>query len=247
MAQLIYSLCTDDSAMLLPDAEEEVLPGVPWGDCAALCTPAFWRALLFQNSGTQPQCRLGHNLLEEVTACVLGGYGIPAEVGLAAFEALKEADLIRPGVSEAVFYESLSRPLTIGGREISYRFARSKSSCLAHIAATFARETPPEQPLELRHWLMGLRGVGPKTASWIVRNFADTDDVAILDVHIVRAAQFCGLFPAKISMHSQYFELERRFIEFSNALGVRASALDACIWAHMKRSGAPLVRRLNNG
>jgi endonuclease III len=42
---------------------------------------------------------------------------------------------------------------------------------------------------------MSLPGIGPKTASWIARNWLDADDVAILDIHIMRVGQVIGLFP----------------------------------------------------
>ncbi|MDZ3993341.1 hypothetical protein PspTeo4_24872 [Pseudomonas sp. Teo4] len=39
----------------------------------------------------------------------------------------------------------------------------------------------------LRDWLLELPGIGYKTASWVARNWLDADDVAILDIHILRA------------------------------------------------------------
>lgn len=42
--------------------------------------------------------KLRENILEEVAACILGGYGIPAEMGLVAFDRLKNENLIKPGV-----------------------------------------------------------------------------------------------------------------------------------------------------
>jgi thermostable 8-oxoguanine DNA glycosylase len=81
---------------------------------------------------------------------------------------------------------------------------------------------------------MGLPGIGPKTASWIVRNWTGTDEVAILDVHVLRAGQLMGLFPREIKLPRDYGRLEQIFLEFSKALNVRASLLDAIIWREMR-------------
>ena len=45
----------------------------------------------------------------------------------------------------------------------------------------------PQEPLSLREFLLQLHGIGYKTASWIVRNFTGSDDVAIVDIHLRRA------------------------------------------------------------
>jgi thermostable 8-oxoguanine DNA glycosylase len=81
---------------------------------------------------------------------------------------------------------------------------------------------------------MAIPGIGPKTASWIVRNWTGTDEVAILDVHVIRAGQLIGLFPKHIRLPRDYSALEARFLEFSHALKVRASLLDAIIWREMR-------------
>jgi hypothetical protein len=77
---------------------------------------------------------------------------------------------------------------------------------------------------------MSLPGIGPKTASWIARNWLDADDVAILDIHIMRVGQVIGLFPLEQTVERHYMALEERFLRFAELLDVRASELDAIIW-----------------
>ncbi|EIN02567.1 Thermostable 8-oxoguanine DNA glycosyllase [Paraburkholderia hospita] len=238
MAQTIFAHDPDVGPLHIPDPDEEVMPGVKWGDCASPFTPAYWRALLHQNASERAVYRLGETLHEEVVACVLGGHGLRSEVGLAAFRALKDRHMIAPGIPGEQYFAVLAQPLSVQGRNIRYRFARLKSSYLAAISDAFLESSPPSEPALLRQWLMKIKGVGPKTAAWVVRNFCDSDEVAILDVHLVRAAQYCGLFPKTVKLPSQYASLEHRFVEFSRALGVRASLLDACMWAQMKRNGS---------
>src|SRR4051794_10752038 len=70
----------------LPSPQVEVLPGVYWGRCEDFFTPAFWKARLWIDGESNPlvNYRIGSSLREEIAACLLGGFGMPAEVGLAA-------------------------------------------------------------------------------------------------------------------------------------------------------------------
>lgn len=105
-----------------------------------------------------------------------------------------------------------------------------------HIALSAIRERPPqtENPITFRRQLMELPGIGPKTASWIVRNWLGSDDVAILDIHVLRAGTLMGLFPRGYQLPKDYDALERRFLEFAKAIQVRASLLDAIMWREMR-------------
>jgi thermostable 8-oxoguanine DNA glycosylase len=178
---------------------------------------------------------LGDNLLEECVACLLGGHGISAAVGVAAFNHLKHRQLIHTSISPAELEAALLTPLQVNNRLVRYRFSKQKSIYISALFRQFESAAIPETPLALRSWLLQVPGIGPKTASWIVRNVHDSDDVAILDIHIIRAGQLMNLFPAKIRLPSQYDVLEKRYLDFCKALGVRASRLDACIWAQMKK------------
>ncbi|MGU3420797.1 8-oxoguanine DNA glycosylase [Methylobacterium sp. D54C] len=232
------------AALDLPSPDGEVVPGVSWGRFDHPLTPAFWAAQAWQSDlPTGPRFRLGATLAEEVAACLLGGHGAPAEVGLAAFVRVRDvlraqsAETLAPDVAERL----LSEPLDVGGRKVRYRFARTRarylSACLDGILdldeASFGDAA-------LRDVLTKLPGVGPKTASWIVRNRRASDDVAILDVHIVRACQVMGVFAAGADPVRGYRDLERRYLELCLGLGCRASVLDAVMWATMRRISAPL-------
>lgn len=72
----------------LPEPEAEVMPGVRWGDVAAFPTPAYWayQVMARRIERNAIRYRLGTSLKEEVGACLLGGHGIPAKVGVVAFE-----------------------------------------------------------------------------------------------------------------------------------------------------------------
>ncbi len=227
----------------MPSPDEPLIGSVRWGAYDVFPMPAYWQyQVVVRRLGGRPASyRLGRTLAEEVAACLLGGHGIPATVGLAAYERLHERGAFGPQrPSQATIEEWLKEPLQMqskeGTRQVRYRFAAQKARFLA--AALPEVQSPPafETGRQLRDWLTRLPGVGPKTASWIARNWKDADDVAILDIHIMRVGQVLGLFPRELTVERHYMELEDLFLEFSDALGVRASELDAVIWYEMASS-----------
>jgi thermostable 8-oxoguanine DNA glycosylase len=229
----------------LPPSDEEVLPGVAWGPFDALLTPAFWasQAWLHAPSGRLERYRLGATLRHEVAACMLGGYGMSAEVGLAAFDRLRCAGLLDGSSSAHDLEHALAAPMALGGRVVRYRFARQKARYLAEALARIDDvASPAARGKELRDSLATLRGVGLKTASWITRNWCAADDVAILDVHVCRACEEAGVFVRGSDPARTYRELEARFLRFALAIDVRASLLDNLIWQTMRRIPAAFLR-----
>jgi N-glycosylase/DNA lyase len=228
-------------SLVLPDPEEEVMTGVMWGDHYALFTPAFWATMAWmETSGHHCPHRLGQSLKEEVAACLLGGHGIPAEVGLAAFYRLRQKGLFdEPVPSEEAIFKQLSRPLQVGRRSVRYRFARQRATFVSEALKTLRCSVPPLQnDVEFRNWLMELKGIGPKTASWITRNWLDSDHVAIIDIHIHRAGLIMGLYDDRQSPSRNYFDMESKFLDFAHRIDVRPSRLDALIWRQMKDAGS---------
>jgi thermostable 8-oxoguanine DNA glycosylase len=231
-----------------PCPDEFVMSNLLWGRSDVLFTPAYWATQLRLHAelGQHGGHRLGESLKEEAAACLLGGHGIPANVGLAAFFAVRESGLLdQSSVSAEDIYDVLSQPLDVGGqRHVRYRFARQKSSYLAGLLNGFT--TPPceSDARALRDWLTGFDGVGPKTASWIVRNWLDSDEVAIIDIHIHRAGILTGFFGHDQVIARDYAEMELQFLAFSTAIAVRSSALDALIWSQMRQANTLAIRLL---
>lgn len=232
----------------LPAPGRCVMPGMRWGRFDHPLTPAFWVSQAWMaGEPDRAGFRLGRTLAEEVAACLLGGHGAPAEVGLAAYRRVRgelaRRDDGRLPVADAE--RLLSQPLDVGGRSVRYRFARQRAHHLA--AALDGLRLIDEAVLAdvpLREALRGLPGIGPKTASWIVRNRRGSDAVAILDVHIVRACRVMGLFPDDVDPARGYAALERRFLAFCGAARVRASVLDATMWSTMRGISPRLYHRL---
>ena len=221
----------------LPPPNEFVLPGIRWGRFDVLFTPAFWRGQSWQHEqlGTYKRFQLGRSLIEETAACLLGGFGMKAELGLAAFARLRDGGFLETRTTAKTIEKLLAEPFLLNGSSRQYRFPRQKSRYLASCLERFQHFSEPEDDLALRAELSQLPGIGPKTASWIVRNYRGSNAVAIIDVHIWRAGLLAGIFSPSRNPQAHYDQLERRFLRFAAAIKTQAAMLDALMWDYMRR------------
>ncbi|MEO1020052.1 MAG: hypothetical protein AAFY56_20530, partial [Pseudomonadota bacterium] len=128
---------------------------------------------------------------------------------------------------EAKIFEMLDTPAPVNGRFRRYRFPKQRAQRICRAMTGLADiRLDHYNPVAFRDNIQGLEGVGPKTASWIARNWLDTDEVAILDIHVLRAGWFLGLFDRDCRLPNDYLALEKQFLIFAKNLHVRASVLD---------------------
>lgn len=130
----------------LPSENEEIMPNVKWGNIAGFPTVAYWyyRIMEARLNKAAIKYRLGNSLIEEIGACLLGGHGIPAANGLAAFEHMKEKGAFNGEAhSEEQLYYWLSQPIDLKSKTFKYRFAKQKSKYL-HCALK-------KSPMNLHH------------------------------------------------------------------------------------------------
>ena len=222
----------------LPLPEEEVVPGIAWGRGDMVDTPAYW--VLRCSADENPLHGFLSNsgsLVEEIAFCLLGGFGITAEMNGAVFERLKLQGMFELENSFTVEHikQLLLKPVVVGNRERRYRFPNQRAERL-HIMRNILSEATisdwsRDQAIEL---LKQIPGIGPKTAAWVIRNHFDCDKVAILDVHVIRACKNLRLFPRDVRLPKDYSLLEAAFINFANAIEIRPAILDAVMWTEMR-------------
>jgi thermostable 8-oxoguanine DNA glycosylase len=160
---------------------------------------------------------------------------MPAEVGLAAFHRLQKRNLLDGSSTPTEIESALREPLEVGGRALRYRYPVMKARFVAAAMERLNVEQPPTGAGKaVRDWLMGFDGIGPKTASWITRNTLGCDEVAILDIHVVRAGLLMGLFSGNERVEKNYFDMEAKLIEFTKAAELRLSTFDSIIWYYMR-------------
>lgn len=248
MQQVIAEIDGRIQRLNLPEEGFPVWPGLVWGRFDEPLTPAFWVSQAWMaEPGDAMGYQLGKTLEEEVVYCLLGGHGAPAEVGLAASRRvcgfLRTRPERKPNATE--LERLLREPLAVSGRAVRYRFAAQRARYLADTLKALAEmDFDCLGDIALRDALRQLPGIGPKTASWIVRNRRASDHVAILDVHIVRACAAIGIFPAGTEPTRHYLDLEQRFLAFCDATHSRASAMDAVMWSTMRSLSRPLLQQL---
>ena len=224
----------------MPSADQELMPGVYWGTCAELFTPAYWKLqyTCHEHSFDETFYHIGENLIHEVCACLLGSYGVKSELGLLAFHRLHDEGLLIPGVTIEDLEESLSIPFYSGtDQQVRYRFASQKARYLSEfLGRPDLNQINDLEDLELREWLLSIKGVGLKTASWVTRNWLCSERVAILDIHIQRAGVLAGFVKPYQNVQRNYFEIEAAYLDFCRCLAVNPANLDSLIWLQLKES-----------
>lgn len=210
---------------------------VEWGRFDAFGTMAYWVNQTVRGGYADQVAAIAHgsDLISETVFCLLGGFGITAESARAACSSVRDLLECRTSPTAEDIEEVLRRPLPDGmGR---YRFPRQRAFRVAEAVARIRSATPPGAPLELRDYLLSMNGIGPKTAAWIVRNVTGSTDFAIIDVWLVRALVWAGVFRPDWRVERHYERFEAAFLQLAAHGNVPPGALDLCIWEQARRVG----------
>jgi N-glycosylase/DNA lyase len=81
------------------------------------------------------------------------------------------------------------------------------------------------------------KGIGPKQSSMFLRNIGFSNDLAVLDSHVLKYMFSIGLIDTSmktVPSISFYKKLEERLKQYSNTLQVNLSNLDTAIWVVMR-------------
>lgn len=227
----------------LPDPDVCVWNDITWGEHYCLFTPAYWVSHVWMNQLDVAQRSpyfSQRSLAEEITFCMLSGFGITAELAAAAFQSCRGHGLIEERCTKPdAWAEVLKAPLLLGDKQVQYRYPNQKAKFLADAMKLLQEDCIDcSSGRALRDSLLQIKGCGHKTAGFITRNYLDSDDVAILDIHVVRAGLLLDLFSEQDKVESAYDEMEHRYIEFCRAVDVRPSVLDCVVWSQMRTLGS---------
>ena len=217
------------------------------GERHIFASPAYW---IDQTSrGDYPvRCETiasTTDLLNEVVFCLLGGFGVTAEAATVAHQAVMP--LVQAGSpTQASIERILREPMVFPDKSSRrYRFPIQRSQRISQAVTQIRHHTPPQDPVALRTWLLTVPGIGPKTVSWIVRNLTGSNDVAIVDIWLIRALTLTRVFQPKWRADRNYEYFEDAFLQFARQAAVPASALDLCIWDQSRRAArVPSLARL---
>lgn len=183
----------------------------------------------------------------EVLFCLLGGHAVSYELARSAAAVLYErgifGDCPRKGDRLQRYIQDLLgrawyEPRRADGKGRRYRYPKRKAELLRRADDWFALAAPGGLLRRLqridgdyarREWLCGCPGIGPKTASWLLRNLGFGADVAILDVHILRALEQSGRLGA-YRLPRDYDQIEGVFLRWAEEVGAPAAAFDLLLW-----------------
>lgn len=168
-------------------------------------------------------------IFEELCFCLLTPQS-SAVVCDGVIKALKSAGLLlkggekdlQPFLKKARFY-----------RKKSYYLVRARKVFMCEGQKGICRRIRIEDPKILRDWLVeNILGMGFKEAGHFLRNIGLGEDLAILDVHILRRLVEFGVinaFPKSLGRKT-YMEIEEKMRQFAGEVGIPLAHLDLLFW-----------------
>ncbi len=212
-----------------------------WATCGDLYS-AFASPRVHSPSGAQFE--------RELLFCLLGGFGVSFELAFSATERLVEVDPFNSSWNESDLLEQirceLSRrqfePRTANGTPRSYRFPNRKADLIVGARRWLLAQGAVSQALicvdserERRRMLCDCPGIGLKTATWLLRNLGLASQLAILDIHVVRALRTAGRIASE-RLPRDYEAVEVAFLKWCAELGAPPAAFDLFVWEWQRGS-----------
>ena len=195
--------------------------------------------------------RTESELFREMVASILGSR-VSFEIALVATDALEKEGLLEHLENESIYLkkltEVLSRPLFSPEwpRLRRYRFPKVRANSISQTSNAFYANGG-----NIRNWLKSFNeptdarrgvidkahGIGPKQASMFLRNVGYSNELAILDSHVLRFMNFIGLIDeveANIATIRRYEHTESKFLNYAYKIGWSAGLLDQAVWIVMR-------------
>jgi N-glycosylase/DNA lyase len=196
-----------------------------------------------------------NELWQELCLCILSS-NVPYELAKSAFRHLTRVGyleqkwIIEVPNSRKIIAEELQKPLylprKIDGSLRKYRFpnvrsrdicetakiASSKENWISNLLADSSSE------IEARNYLVRkASGIGFKEASHFLRNIKYSNELAIIDSHVLSFLREINAVPienAKTITHKTYMDLEIKLKEICESHNLNLSVFDMAIWTCMR-------------
>ena len=231
----------DDSTQWPPDSDKRIRFSVAgddweirWGRHDEFGTAAYWIHETI-NGGYAD----GDETMDLKTATVWGllhGHGVVAEVANAYLDEVMALLDKEETPSAAAVSEVLTAPVEGFGR---YRFPKRRAVFISEAVSRLISDPPPDAEGGLRDYLIGLKGVGPKTAALIEKGFKGPHaEVHVNDIHLRRALVPSGVFLKHWDVDQHYDRFATAFLQYARYGNVSPGALDWCIWDLARNAGS---------
>ncbi len=195
-------------------------------------------------------------LWRELASCIMGSR-IQFELARSAVRHLDKTGLLRMFQIEKRFSitqnlvirelrKSIYLPLKLDGKKRSYTFSSIRAKQLCETAKTIYGNnqtiksllTSGEDEYSTRILLVNTAsGIGPKQASLFLRNIGYTNNLAILDSHVLRFMDYVKIakvLPSSIANLSSYEKMETKLRHYADNMEFEMSCLDTAIWIVMR-------------
>ena len=219
-------------------------PPVQCTDSVATCEQA-WFSVAEHYEPAAPPSRCSESALrQELIFCLLGGHGVTFELARSATDVVLALDPFDPSWATeplcATVLDELAAqkfdPRRADGSLRRYRYPARKAVLVSAAIGWYHEQgelggklEAIEKEHERRVWLCGCPGIGPKSASWFLRNTGHAAQLAILDVHILRALKAAERI-GEVHLPRDYDEVEARFQSWCQELGASVAGFDLFLW-----------------
>ena len=190
-----------------------------------------------------------HEIEDELLFCLLGGFGVTFEHGQSAYVTIRQlkpfsCDWKNEQLFEVILSELLRpqfEPRRRDGSLRRYRFPKQKASVIVKARRWVHAQVPLDKhlvqlvsPKDRRRFLSECPGMGYKGASWLLRNLGLGNELAIIDVHVLRALLDARRIPQDARIPKDYEMAEEAFLAWCDELDAPAAAFDLFVW-HWQR------------
>jgi thermostable 8-oxoguanine DNA glycosylase len=191
------------------------------------------------------------DLERELLFCLLGGFGITYEHDRSATEIVATlapfADFWNDGELLDALVATLSQaqfePARRDGSPRRYRYPMRKARLIVDARRWVLQHGPlairlAELPdcRSRREFLCDCPGFGLKSASWLLRNVGLGSQLAIIDIHILRALADVGRVPRDVRLPRDYEAAEKAFLDWCIELAAPPPAFDLFLWAWQRQT-----------
>lgn len=196
-------------------------------------------------------CPRNRDVEGEFLFCLLGGFGITYEHNRSAAKIVAELEPFSESWDDGQLFEAVARTLSCAqfeprrrdGTLRRYRFPQRKALLFVNARRWVMENAPLDERLQRlssvkdrRNFLCSCPGIGPKTASWLMRNLGWAEEIAILDVHVVRALSEAGRIGQGVRLPRDYEAIENAFLEWCRELSAPPAAFDLFTWEWQRGS-----------
>ena len=197
-----------------------------------------------------------NELWYELCLCILSS-NVPYELAKSAFFHLLETGFLQlkwiknEESSERLMAEELSKPLylprKLDGSHRKYRFPNIRSNNIIKAARLISSNNDLLKKIlansrsekEVRKYLVAnISGIGLKQSSHFLRNIRYSNELAIIDSHVIAFLEKVGMLERGKTNHitdNLYLELESKLQEISKKFELNLSIFDMAIWNHMRK------------